>query len=350
MIKTSLQRARKVYSLQRKPFGKDDPYLRSISPKEIPEIVGMQATIADLRIYPGKSLGGFRVNEAFTTRFGLMHASDFRDRMFMLATWDPGRTAKDESYQMKRLSGRDFTQLSLVTARLQDDLLVYEAPGMPSLELRTNEVKAWGWESATRVNIVGDDVAAALIESHKITPWVRRYAELKGFKAQGITALFPADNHERLADGSEQSYADVHTIFSDGGQYLLSSEDSHAWDQRFILRKIPIDVKRPNVVIRGWKPNAEDLVGFAVIRPGARDEIGVGFGKPCVRCSVTMIDLETGERAKDGQPLAAYSKHRPKRPNDNRPTSDVNVHIGSEYWDRVIRIGDPIVAFSEKYL
>jgi uncharacterized protein YcbX len=94
------------------------------------------------------------------------------------------------------------------------------------------------------------------------------------------------------------------TGFADGFPFLLISEASLADLNRRIGRTLPMQRFRPNLVVRGCAPYAEDH--WRRIRIG-----GVGFRlvKPCSRCIIPSIDPATGER--DGsEPLATLSRYR----------------------------------------
>lgn len=66
---------------------------------------------------------------------------------------------------------------------------------------------------------------------------------------------------------------------------------------------LPMNRFRPNVVVEGTAPWAED--GWRRIRIG---EVVFRVAKPCARCVITTTDQETAERGKE--PLRTLARHR----------------------------------------
>jgi uncharacterized protein len=92
-----------------------------------------------------------------------------------------------------------------------------------------------------------------------------------------------AVNPERARPGDIVSFAD-------GYPFLLISEASLAELNRRLASPVVMERFRPNIVVSGSEPFAEDH--FVRMRLGAISFRGV---KRCDRCSVTTVDLETGE-------------------------------------------------------
>ncbi|HEX5756329.1 MAG TPA: MOSC domain-containing protein [Arenimonas sp.] len=98
--------------------------------------------------------------------------------------------------------------------------------------------------------------------------------------------------------GDEVSFADGYPLL------LLSQGAVDALSQR-VGR--PMDARRfrPNLIVSGTAPHAED--NWRRVRIG-----GIRFDvvKPCVRCVFTTVDPERGEREPDGEPLATLKTYR----------------------------------------
>jgi uncharacterized protein YcbX len=95
---------------------------------------------------------------------------------------------------------------------------------------------------------------------------------------------------------------------------------------------LPMDRFRPNVVVNGTAPWAED--DWKLIRIG---EVLFRAVKPCARCVVTTTDQHTGERGKE--PLRTLSRHHGIGDKGDKPAFGQNLipeHTGT------IRIGDPV--------
>jgi len=96
--------------------------------------------------------------------------------------------------------------------------------------------------------------------------------------------------------------------FADAFAYLLTTEASLGdLNSRLIARShaaLPMNRFRPNLVISGSAPYAED--GWGEIRIG---EVLLRAVKPCGRCQVTTTDQATGE-VMGPEPLATLATYR----------------------------------------
>ena len=101
----------------------------------------------------------------------------------------------------------------------------------------------------------------------------------------------------RLADRAWVGERDVPVSFSDGFPLLICSSASlEALNARLPL-PVPMERFRPNLVLDGLEPFAEDRI--RVVRIGA---VVVHLVKPCMRCTVPSVDQDTGERSTDPTP------------------------------------------------
>jgi uncharacterized protein len=86
--------------------------------------------------------------------------------------------------------------------------------------------------------------------------------------------------------------------FADGYPVLVVNRESLTELNRRMPEPIPIGRFRPNLVIDGLEPFAEDHIDTIVI--GA---VTLRFVKPCTRCVVTSTDQLTGERSTNPLPV-----------------------------------------------
>lgn len=111
--------------------------------------------------------------------------------------------------------------------------------------------------------------------------------------------------HDRVTSGETPGTAG----FADSSAVLLMAERSVAELNARLADKgvaaLPMDRFRPNLVVNGWEePHVEDRV--------RRFEVGraeLGFTKLAVRCVVTTVDQQTGERA-GPEPLRTLAEYR----------------------------------------
>ncbi len=108
--------------------------------------------------------------------------------------------------------------------------------------------------------------------------------------------LRPVDSQYAPGGGS--------TRFSDGFPFLLLSEASLVELNARLDQDLPMERFRPNLVVRGVGPHAED--GWRRIRIG---ELIFEVCKPCPRCVVPSIDQLTGEKT-GKEPLATLATYR----------------------------------------
>ncbi|MFT3895570.1 MAG: MOSC domain-containing protein [Anaerolineales bacterium] len=83
---------------------------------------------------------------------------------------------------------------------------------------------------------------------------------------------------------------------------IISEELLHDLNSR-LETSVPMNRFRPNLVVKGCDPFAED--GWNRIQIG---DVKLAIVKPCARCEVTTIDQITLERSKE--PLKTLGKYR----------------------------------------
>ena len=236
--------------------------------------MGMQ--LAAMHIYPVKSCGGISVTAWEADALGLRH-----DRRFMICTPD-GRF----------VTQRETPALALVRTALRGPHLVLTAPELPELVLphtplggRPVLVRVW------------DDELRVVAPDHKADDWVSRVVGEECFLAYvPETVVRPVDPIWSPEGGR--------TGFADGFPFLLAGEASLADLNARLPKALPMNRFRPNLVVRGSAPFAED--GWKRIRIGG---LPMRVVKPCARCVVTTTDQATGKRMGD-EPLRTLARFR----------------------------------------
>jgi uncharacterized protein len=184
------------------------------------------------------------------------------------------------------LSQRTHPKLATIVPRIAGTELKLSAPGRAVLTL---PLTADGERVAVRVwrdACVGVDQGAVANE------WV------SGVLSQAVQLVRVAPEMQRLADRKFVGSRDVPLGFPDGYPILICNEASLEDLNSRLPQKIPIERFRPNIVVRGLPPWAEDHIDTMSIGP-----VTLKLVKPCTRCSIPGLDHLTGERSTDPMPV-----------------------------------------------
>lgn len=235
----------------------------------------MTPRLSGLNIYPIKAARGIALAHAEVDGFGLRY-----DRRWMVVDEVGGF-----------LSQRSHPRMALVSPSVRGDCLQVEAPGMPALETPLQPSAT----VATTVT-VWDDTCAATWVGESAAAWFTT------FLGTPCSLVYMADDVRRPADPAFAS-AGTRVSFADGFPFLLISEESLADLNGRLAQALPMNRFRPNLVVAGGEPYAED--GWDRIEIGS---IGLRVVKPCGRCVVTTTDQTTGERGQE--PLRTLATYR----------------------------------------
>ncbi|OJV13442.1 MAG: MOSC domain-containing protein [Dyadobacter sp. 50-39] len=234
-------------------------------------------TLSEIWVYPVKSLGGIRLSKALTEERGLQY-----DRRWMIID--------DENVFITQ---RVHQRMALIdVALLEDGLKIFVrtdpkdfvlVPYLPVTALPVT-VKVW------------DDTAEALTVSNEADAWLSRHLGLD------LRLVMMPDSTERKADPRYAKH-DENVSFADGFPYLVISQAS--LDDLNSRLAEPIEMRRfrPNFVISGTEPFAEDEWKHVTI-----GNLRFEFVKPCARCVLTTINPETSE--KGAEPLKTLATYR----------------------------------------
>jgi hypothetical protein len=236
-------------------------------------------TVSNLIYYPIKACRGFDVSASNVERMGLEH-----DRRMMIVAPD-GRF----------LTQREHPRLALITPTLKNEAVTLSAPGFDSLQIGIQRsgtpvpVDIWSSKGLDAID-QGDEAAAWLSD------WLGTSVRLVHFAGGFIRKVNP----------DYAVSADDHTGFADGYPILIASEESLQDLNSRLDSPIPMNRFRPNLVVKGCEPFAEDT--WKRIRIGG---VEMALVKPCARCVVTTIDKETLEKSKEPlKTLGTYRKHK----------------------------------------
>lgn len=188
------------------------------------------------------------------------------------------------------LTQRQQARMALVSTEVGDDgVLRLSADGMPTID-----VPATGAER--RDAVVWGDVVGAAPVSRDADAWL---SEFLGLSCQLVA--FP-DDSRRQVDTAYAAPGDQ-VGFADGFPFLLISQASLDDLNARLPNPVPMIRFRPNLVVSGCEPYAEDA--WRRIRIG-----GITFrvAKPCSRCIIPTIDPGTAERG--AEPLRTLMAYR----------------------------------------
>lgn len=206
----------------------------------------------------------------------------------------------------KFVTGRQQSRLTLVHARPQPAgsydtasdgaALVLDAPGMPTLRVEAAldgarvQTDVWGTAVAP---LLAPAEAHAWLSTFLGMPCRLVYMDTKCIRA--VKAMY---------DGRYGRDDDVVSL-ADGFPVLLISQAALDQLNGKLARPVPMLRFRPNLVVAGTAPHAED--GWKRVRIGACEFDVV---KPCTRCVFTTVDFERGERDPGGEPLRTLTTYR----------------------------------------
>lgn len=234
-----------------------------------------QPTLSGLFFYPVKSLRGIALERAPVGGRGIQF-----DRHWMVVDEDG-----------KFLTQRKHPRMALIRTALTPGALRLSAPTMPDLELA---LEPEGGEEAT-VQVWGDHCLARSAGAAPAS-WLSRFLGIE------CRLFFMPEQTERPVDPAYASAKD-RVGFADAFPFLLISQASLDDLNGRLDQPLPMIRFRPNLVVAGCEPYAED--GWRRIRIG---ELTFRVAKPCSRCAIPTIDPETAE--KGVEPLRTLSRYR----------------------------------------
>lgn len=236
----------------------------------------MNPVLSGIHVYPIKSCRGVRVTDACLTGTGLRD-----DRRWMVVDEGGGF-----------MSQRAHPRMALISPHLTPDRLVVAAPGMPDLEVPTEG------ETEERMDVeVWGDAQRGVPAGREADSWFGRFLGVP------CRLVRKPDDDVRPVDSAYAREGDQ-TSFADGFPFLLISEASLEDLNGRLENPVSMDRFRPNLVVAGCGPYAED--GWDEIRIG-----GAVFrvAEACPRCAITTVDQRTGRRGKEPlRTLATYRK------------------------------------------
>lgn len=257
-----------------------------------------------IHCYPVKSCRGVELAASLVGPFGLAN-----DRRFMVIKPDGNL-----------LSQRQKPFMAQIEVSIDADGLSMSAPGHEPLRVvptgagDVRDVTLWD----TPCKVVDQGASSAAWLSAVLETEAHLVAMAEGYE-RPVHPMLPRELNGTL-------------LFADAAPLLVVSEASLEDLNARLPSPLPMDRFRPNIVVSGCEPYAED--DWEQIRVG---DVELTRVIPCGRCSITTTDQATGERGKEPlRTLATYRKHEVFGP-----------IFGTYYAHRAtgrIAAGDPVVA------
>jgi uncharacterized protein len=233
--------------------------------------------LAQLFIHPLKSTRGLALSRATVEPLGLEH-----DRRWMLVR-------PNGSF----ITGRECPSLVLVSAVPHEKGLRLSAPELPELEVPQPPA------DAPRLDVtIWRDRCSAARAGQAADRWLSR------FLGEPVALVHVDARMERPVDPSYAAPED-RVGFADAFPLLLLSRASLEELNRRLPRPVAVEHFRPNLVLEGCEPFAEDA--WRRLRVGS---VELEVVKPCARCVFTTVDPRTGVKAADGEPLRTLATFR----------------------------------------
>lgn len=217
-------------------------------------------TLSGLFIYPVKSCAGIALTSARLDRFGLTG-----DRRWLLV--DAGNGF---------LSQRSLPAMGQIMVAASDAGLTLTFRGH---ELTVQTPTA---DAARRLVDVWGDRVEALDAGDAAAVWLSSLLE------RHTRLVYMADDAQRLVDTDYAVHGET-VSFADGFPLLLTTEASLASINAALDAPVSMRRFRPNLVISGSAPFAED--GWRRLQIGDRV---FTLAKPCARCAIPALDPDTG--------------------------------------------------------
>jgi len=271
--------------------------------------MGPTVELTGIYIYPVKSLRGVRLEDA---------------------PLENGRLVGDRNWLLIDSAGRfmhmrDYPQMARVEATITERGIQVRTNGLPSIEIARPAFAASQLDQVTHVRLWRRS-APVVPCGPEADAWFTR--------ALGVRCRLMAFVPDAAALNVPPY--EVHSRLQDATPFHLTAEESLADLNARMATPIPMNRFRPNLVVRGAVPYAED--GWRTISMG---DTTLRWIKPCTRCVATTTDQETGERA-SREPLFTLARYR---------RIGVEVAFGhyfvADTWGDRLRVGDRVTVIDQ---
>ncbi|MCX8739677.1 MOSC domain-containing protein [Gilliamella sp. B2824] len=223
--------------------------------------------VDQLYIYPCKSMKGIPLKKATTTEGGFQY-----DRVLMIS--EPDGTF---------ITARQYPQLLKIETTLVDNKIHLLLPSKQAITINLDDFS----QDVEPTQVWGNHFT-----SHIAPISVNQF--ISQFLQKDVQVRWVGNHLSRRT----KRYCDVAVSFADGYPYLLLNQSSFNYLQQQCPEKLDIRQFRGNIIIKDALPFAED--GWKTIKIGP---VIFDIVKPCTRCVVTTMNVETSKLSTDNEPL-----------------------------------------------
>jgi uncharacterized protein YcbX len=189
------------------------------------------------------------------------------------------------------MSQRTQPRLARVRPEISAEHLTLHAPDQPPLTVPLRP------EGTTKPAEVWKNAITALDQGDDAARWM---SEAVGMEAR-LLRISPVLDRKAAPEYAGTTPAPV--SFADGFPLLVANLASLADLNTKMSEPVPLDRFRPNIVLEGLEPWAEDRIAALEF-----DNVTIRLVKPCTRCVITATDQQTGNPASN--PLPILRKYR----------------------------------------
>ncbi len=269
--------------------------------------------ISQLWVYPIKSMKGILLDSVQLEKRGFEH-----DRRWMLV-----------DSKKRFITQRQYPEMALIEPSFESGMtdfgLSIRAPEMPVLIIPYPDIQIELYDEM-EVTCWDDQITAQHINT-AIDNW---FSEFLGIDCQ---LVYMPEKSQRPVDPDYALQDDI-ASFSDGFPNLVISEASLQDLNSRVDIDLTINRFRPNIVISGCDPYAEDALGHFKV-----NQIDFYAVKPCSRCVITTVNPNTGEK-ESREPLKTLAQFRKK---NNKVFFGQNLlHKLSYISDNRLKVGDKL--------
>ena len=233
------------------------------------EVQTMQVSVTGLFIYPVKSTRGIA-----------------RERVSLIS----GGFEWDRRWMIVKPTGlfitqRSHPQLARIVPEVTPHALVLNAPGLPALWVPL------GMRGARTAVRVWDDHVVGIDQGSEAEEWLTRAV------GEPVRLVRAAPDMGRVANPNFAGATPAPIGFPDGYPLLVCNEASLEDLNARLPQPIPMERFRPNIVLTGLHPWAEDKIETLDI-----GSVTLRLVKPCTRCTIPSIDQQSGAPSTDPTP------------------------------------------------